>query len=78
MASCSFVRPPSCDGFLEAELIPHPREEYWDAMLKYTNTREYILPIILPQQISIARSGCHLHLKDAITYAEVLIDILKM
>jgi hypothetical protein len=72
-----FVRPPSSDGFLEAELIAHPREEYWDAMLKYTDTPG----IHFADYPTTANFSCpewsHLHPKDVLTYTEALVDILK-
>ena len=72
-----FVRPPSSDGFLEAEKIAYPRAEYWDAMLKYTDTPG----IHFEDYPSTANFKCpewsHLHPDDVITYTEELVRILK-
>jgi hypothetical protein len=72
-----FVRPPSSGGYKKAEEIVYPRQEYWDKLLAYTNTPG----IYYSDYPEIANFVCpewsHLAPKDAITYTENLVRILK-
>lgn len=72
-----FVRPPSSGGYKKAEDIVYPRQEYWDKLLTYTNTPG----IYYSDYPDIANFVCpewsHLAPKDAVTYTENLVRILK-
>jgi hypothetical protein len=72
-----FVRPPSSGGYKKAEEIVYPRQEYWDKLLTYTNTPG----IYYSDYPEIANFVCpewsHLAPKDAITYTENLVRIIK-
>jgi hypothetical protein len=72
-----FVKPPSSGGYLETELAVYPREQYWDAMLKYTNTPG----IHFADYSAIANLVCpewsHLHPKDVLTFTNELVRILR-
>ena len=71
-----FVRPPSSNGYREAELIHYPRQEYWDRLLAYTNTAG----IHFEDYPEIAHFVCpewsHLSPTDAGVFTENLIRIL--
>ena len=72
-----FVRPPSSGPGLEVELATHPRSEYWDALLKYTDTPG----IYYADYPAIANFVCpewsHLHPNDVITFTGDLVRILR-
>lgn len=71
-----FVRPPSSGGYLETETVVYPREEYWDAMLKYTNTPGIYYTDYPATAKLVCPEWSHLAPKDAITYTEELVRIL--
>ena len=72
-----FVRPPSSGGFLEAEKISHPREEYWDALLKYTNTPGIHYSDYPATANFVCPEWSHLAPDDVLIYTKELIRILQ-
>ncbi len=72
-----FVRPPSSGGYLETETAAYPRQEYWDAMLKYTNTSGIYYTDYPRTANFVCPEWSHLTPKDAITYTEELVRILQ-
>jgi hypothetical protein len=72
-----FVRPPSSGGYKKAEQIVYPRQEYWDKLLAFTKTPG----IYYADYPEIANFVCpewsHLAPKDAVTYTETLVKILR-
>ncbi len=72
-----FVRPPSSGDFLEAEKVAHPREEYWDAMLKYTDTPGIHYADYPATANFVCPEWSHLAPEDVIIYTHELVRILK-
>lgn len=72
-----FVRPPSSGDFLETENTVYPRADYWDEMLRYTNTPG-IHYLDFPKTANfICPEWSHLLPEDVITYTKELVRILK-
>lgn len=72
-----FVRPPSSGGFLETENAVYPRKDYWDEMLKYTNTPG-VHYLDYPKTANfVCPEWSHLAPADVITYTDELIRILQ-
>ncbi len=72
-----FVRMPCSGTYLESETAAYPREQYWDPLLKYTNTPG----IHYADYPAIANFVCpewsHLQPKDVITFTNELVRILR-
>lgn len=72
-----FVRMPSSGTYRESESAAYPREQYWEPLLKYTNTPG----IHYADYPAIANFVCpewsHLHPKDVITFTNELVRILR-
>ena len=71
------VRTPSSDPLLAGEKKGYPRQEYWDALLKYTNT----VGVHFEDDPATAHYTCpewsHLSTKDAIDYTKHLVRKLE-
>jgi hypothetical protein len=72
-----FVRPPSSGILLETEKQTYPRDQYWDRLLKFTNTPG----IHFEDYPEIAHFVCpemsHLSSEDAVTFTKHLVRILE-
>ena len=72
-----FVRMPSSGTYLESETASYPREQYWEPLLKYTNTPG----IHYADYPAIANFVCpewsHLQPADVITFTNELVRILR-
>jgi hypothetical protein len=72
-----FVRMPCSGTYLESETAAYPREEYWEQLLKYTNTPG----IHYADYPAIANFVCpewsHLQPKDVLTFTNELVRILR-
>lgn len=75
--SVVFVRPPSSGPLLEAEMKHYPREQFWEPLLKFTNTPG----IHFADDPVTASFNCpewsHLSAADAVTYTESLVKALE-
>jgi hypothetical protein len=71
-----FVRPPSSGGFWEMEQKNYPRELYWDALLRYTDTPGVHFSDYQETARFVCPEWSHLSPEDAVTYTEQLIKIL--
>jgi hypothetical protein len=75
--SVVFVRPPSTNGYLEIENLNYSRKEYWDYLLKYTNS----FGIHFSDYPAISKFDCpewsHLAPPDAVRYTQQLVRILQ-
>jgi len=72
-----FVRPPSSGGYKAGEAVVYPRSEYWDKLLAYTNTPGIYYADYPETANFICPEWSHLAPKDAVTYTENLVRILK-
>jgi hypothetical protein len=72
-----FVRPPSSGDFLEMEKQVYPRQEYWDAMLKYTGTPGIHYADYPATANFVCPEWSHLAPDDVIVYTKELVKILK-
>jgi hypothetical protein len=72
-----FVRPPSSGGYLETETAVYPRQQYWDKMLKYTNTPGIFYKDYPRTAGFTCPEWSHLVPEDAVTYTEELVKILQ-
>jgi hypothetical protein len=72
-----FLRMPSSGTYLESETVAYPRDQYWEPLLKYTNTPG----IHYADYPAIANFTCpewsHLQPKDVITFTNELVRILR-
>ena len=72
-----FVRMPSSGTYWESESAAYPRDQYWEPLLKYTNTPG----IHYADYPAIANFVCpewsHLQPKDVITFTNELVRILR-
>lgn len=72
-----FVRMPCSGTYLESETAAYPRDEYWEPLLKYTNTPG----IHYADYPAIANFVCpewsHLQPKDVLTFTSELVRILR-
>jgi hypothetical protein len=72
-----FVRPPSSGGYLAMEKIVYPRNQYWDALLTYTNTPGIYYADYPETANLVCPEWSHLKPSDAIIYTENLVRILQ-
>ena len=72
-----FVRTPSSGGYWETEQSVYPREQYWDAMLAYTNTPGIHFKDYPETANLICPEWSHLTPDDAITYTKAFIRMLE-
>ncbi len=72
-----FVRTPSSGGYLETENFVYPRNNYWEPLLKYTNTQGVHFKDYPETANMICPEWSHLSSKDAIIYTMELVKILK-
>ena len=72
-----FIRPPSDGIMLAKEHTDYPREEYWDQLIKFTETPGYYYADYPSMANLICVEESHLSPHDAVIYTEALINILK-
>jgi hypothetical protein len=72
-----FLRTPSSGPYLEAEKAAYPRNKYWDAMLKYTNTPGIHFQDYPQTDHFVCPEWSHLSTNDAIDFTKDLIAILE-
>ena len=72
-----FVRMPCSGAYLESETAAYPRDQYWEPLLKYTETPG----IHYSDYPAIANFTCpewsHLHPRDVVTFTTELVRILR-
>jgi len=72
-----FVRPPSSGGYLTTEKIVYPREQYWDALLAYTNSPGIHYADYPEAANFVCPEWSHLSPNDAIIYTKTLVRVLQ-
>jgi len=72
-----FIRPPSSGTFLERENRDYPRNQYWDLLLKSTQTEGFYYADYPETAYFVCLEESHLRPADAIDYTTALVNILK-
>lgn len=72
-----FVRTPSTGPMGEGEKMAFPREQYWDALLAYTNAAGIHFADYPETARLICPEWSHLSPKDAVAYTQHLVKVLR-
>ena len=73
----AFLRPPVTGQYLKHEPVIFPREEYWERILRETNSPGFHFQDNEETNVMVPPEWSHLNRKDSDRYTELVIDFLK-